>query len=162
MAERLELMDGTIIDAERLGTLKNMPVFEIDRGVFTENFERNFKNVRGIYFVHRKNSNFRALIYEGNVVGHISNGGNVTWFKEQSVLPWEVVYKPLELPKKDTPTLTAKEPVFSIETKVPQPYKSDGGIADIHYIDNIMNKLLAEGEAFRLRLKGEADGTLVR
>ena len=155
MAERLELMDGTIIDAERLGTLKNMPVFEIDRGVFTENFERNFKNVRGIYFVHRKNSNFRALIYEGNVVGHISNGGNVTWFNAQNILPWEMVYKPLESPKKDVPTPAVKEPVFSIETKVPQPYKSDGGIADIYYIDNIMNKLLADSEAICRRLKGD-------
>lgn len=151
--ERLELMDGTVIDAERLGNLKNKPVFEIDRGVFTENFDRNFKDVEGIYFAHRTSSNFRALIYKGNVVGHISNGGNVTWFTAQSVLPWDMVYKPVELMKKDTPTVE-----FKIETKIPQPYKTDGSIADIHYIDNIMNKLLAEGEAFRLRLKGEADG----
>ena len=142
--ERLELMDGTIIDAERLGNLKNRPVFEVNREVFTENFERNFKDVEGIYFAHRTNSNFRALIYKGNVVGHISNGGNVTWFKEQSVLPWEVVYKPVSAPKKDTPVVE-----FKIETKIPQPYKSNGDIADIHYIDNIMNRLLAEGEAFR-------------
>lgn len=152
--ERLELMDGTIIDAERLGNLKNRPVFEVDRGVFTENFERNFKDVEGIYFAHRTNSNFRTLIYKGNVVGHISNGGNVTWFNAQNVLPWEVVYKPVSAPKKDTPTVE-----FKIETKIPQPYKSEGGIADVHYIDNIMNKLLAEGEAFRASLqKGEVNG----
>ena len=142
--ERLELMDGTIIDAERLGNLKNRPVFEVNREVFTENFERNFKEVEGIYFVHRTNSNFRTLIYKGNVVGHISNGGNVTWFNMQNVLPWEVVYKPVSAPKKDTSTVE-----FKIETKIPQPYKSNGDIADIHYIDNIMNRLLAEGEAFR-------------
>lgn len=150
MAEKLELMDGTVIEVERLGTLKSMPVFEVDRGVFTENFERNFKNVRGIYFVHRNNSHFKALIYEGNVVGHVSNGGNVTWFNAQNILPWEVVYKPLELPKKDK--VTAENAVFKMETKIPQPYKADGGIADVHYIDNIMNKLLAEGEAFRASL----------
>jgi hypothetical protein len=157
--ERLELMDGTIIDAERLGTLKNMPVFEVDRGVFTENFERNFKNVRGIYFSHRTSSNFRTLIYEGNVVGHISNGGNVTWCNAQNILPWEVVYRPLEMPKKDVPatasTPIVEKPVFKMETKVPQPYKSNGGIADIHYIDNIMNKLLADSEAICRRLKGD-------
>lgn len=148
--ERLELMDGTIIDAERLGNLKNMPVFEIDRGVFTENFDRNFKDVEGIYFVHRTNSNFRALIYKGNVVGHISNGGNVTWFNLQNILSWEVVYGPRELPKKGkTAVFTANNSVFKIETKIPQPYKEDGGIADIHYVDMIMDKLLAEGEAFR-------------
>ena len=151
--ERLELMDGTIIDAEKLGNLKNRPVFEIDRGVFTENFERNFKDVEGIYFVHRTNSNFRTLIYKGNVVGHISNGGNVTWFNMQNVLPWEVVYKPVSTPKKDTFTVE-----FKIETKIPQPYKSNGDIADVHYIDNIMNRLLAEGEAFRQQLKGEVNG----
>jgi hypothetical protein len=60
------------------------------------------------------------------------------------VLPWEVVYRPLEVPKKDTPTVE-----FKIETKIPQPYKGDGGIADVHYVDMIMDKLLAEGEAFR-------------
>ena len=159
--ERLELMDGTIIDAERLGNLKNRPVFEIDRGVFTDYFERNFKDVEGIYFAHRTNSNFRALIYKGNVVGHISNGGNVTWFKEQSVLPWEVVYKPVPVPtpeRSKTATFTAENSMFKIETKIPQPYKSNGGIADIHYIDNIMNRLLAEGEAFRQQLKGEVNG----
>ena len=150
--ERLELMDGTIIDAERLGNLKNRPVFEVDRGVFTENFERNFKDVEGIYFVHRTNSNFRTLIYKGNVVGHISNGGNVTWFNMQNVLPWEVVYKPIPTPtprKDKTATFTVENSVFQIETKSPQPYKSEGGIADIHYVDMIMNKLLTEGEAFR-------------
>lgn len=143
--ERLELMDGTIIDAERLGNLKSKPVFEVDRGVFAENFDRNLKDVEGIYFVHQTNSNFfKALIYKGNVVGHISNGGNVTWFSERSVLPWDVVYRPMSAPKKDTPTVE-----FKIETKIPQPYKGDGGIADIHYVDMIMDKLLAEGEAFR-------------
>ena len=141
--EKLELMDGTIIDAERLGNLKNKPVFEIDRGVFTENFERNFKDVKGIYFAHRTSSNFRALIYKGNVVGHISNGGNVTWFVAQSVLPWDMVYKPVELMKKP------EKAAFEMETKIPQPYKGDGGITNVHYVDNIMNKLLAEGEAFR-------------
>lgn len=156
MAEKLTLMDGTVIEAERLGTLKGMPVFEVDRGVFTENFERNFKNVSGIYFVHRKNSNFRILIYEGNVVGHVSNGGNVTWFNAQNILPWEVVYKPLELPKKDkVGVMTVENSIFCIETKIPQPYKANGGIDDVRYIDSIMNRLLAEGEAFRQQLKGD-------
>lgn len=146
----IELMYGSQIEAELLGTVKKMPCYLVSRKDFTEYYEKeHLKDAEGIYFCHDTSNGLRALIYKGQVVGTVNaRSGNITWYDKPK--SWEMVYKPVELPKKDKVGVNS---VFCIETKIPQPYKGDGGIADVHYIDSIMNKLLAEGEAFRASLQ---------
>jgi hypothetical protein len=146
----LELMNGAQIEAEHLGTLKDKPVYEVKKADFIKHYDdAHLGETEGIYFVHEGRGLFKHLIYKGNVVGHLSKGGNVTWFKTAE--PWEMLHRPLGVKKEAAVSIVT-------ETKIPQPYKRDGGIADVHYIDNIMNRLLAEGEAFRQQLKGEVNG----
>lgn len=150
----IELMYGSQIEAELLGTVKKMPCYLVSRKDFTECYEKEcLGQVEGIYFCHDTSNGLRALIYKGQVVGTVNaRSGNITWYDKPK--SWEMVYKPVELPKKDkVGTVTVENAVFKMETKIPQPYKADGGISDVRYIDSIMSKLLAEGEAFRASLQ---------
>lgn len=155
----IELMYGSQIEAELLGTVKQMPCYLVSRKDFTECYEKEcLGQVEGIYFCHDTSNGLRALIYKGQVVGTVNaRSGNITWYDKPK--SWEMVYKPVELPKKNkVGVMIAENAVFKMETKLPQPYKGDGGIADVHYVDSIMNRLLAEGEAFRQQLKGDRNG----
>lgn len=156
----IELMYGSKIEAELLGTVKKMPCYLVSRKDFTEYYEKEcLGQVEGIYFCHDTSNGLRALIYKGQVVGTVNaRSGNITWYDKPR--SWEMVYKPVELPKKNkVGTFTVENSVFKMETKIPQPYKANGGIDDVRYIDSIMNKLLAEGEAFRASLqKGDSNG----
>lgn len=141
----LELLNGAQIEAEHLGSLKGRPVYQVKKADFIKHYDdAQLSEVEGIYFVHESSSLFRHLIYKGNVVGHISKGGNVTWFKD--VMPWEVMHRPIRVSSK---------PGVVLETKMPREYReADGGIADSRYIDKIMDELLAEGLQLCERLEG--------
>lgn len=155
----IELMHGSQIEAELLGTVKEMPCYLVSRKDFTEYYEKEcLGKVEGIYFCHDTSNGLRALIYKGQVVGTVNaRSGNITWYEKPK--SWEMVFKPVELPKRNkVGVMTAENSVFKMETKIPQPYKSNGGIDDVRYVDSIMNRLLAEGEAFRQQLKGDSNG----
>lgn len=147
----LELLNGAQIEAEHLGSLKGRPVYEVKKADFIKNYDSaQLGAVEGIYFVHESSSLFRHLIYKGEVVGHISKGGNVTWFKD--AMPWEMLHRPLDIKKKEETVSVVTE------TKLPQEYKeADGGIADSRHVDKFMETLLAEGAAFRASLFAEGD-----
>lgn len=149
----IELMNGSQIEAELLGTVKKMPCYLVSRKDFTEYYEKeHLGDVEGIYFCHDTNNGLRVLIYKGQVVGTVNaRSGNITWYNKPK--SWEMVYMPVKKNK------AVENSAFCIETKIPQPYKANGGIDDVRYVDNIMNKLLAEGEAFRASLqKGDSNG----
>ena len=155
----IELMHGSQIEAELLGTVKKMPCYLVSRKDFTEYYEKEcLGQVEGIYFCHDTSNGLRALIYKGQIVGTVNaHSGNINWYEKPK--SWETVFKPIELPKKNkVGTFTAENAVFKMETKIPQPYKANGGIDDVRYVDSIMNRLLAEGEAFRQQLKGDSNG----
>ena len=145
----LELLNGVQIEAEHLGSLKSKPVYEVKKADFVKHYDSaQLGDVEGIYFVHEGRGPFRHIIYKGNVVGHLSKGGNVTWFK--MVEPWEMLHRPLDTKKEEVVNVVA-------ETKLPQPYKANGSVTDVGFIDKLMEKLLAEGAAFRASLSAEGD-----